>query len=136
MAKTQKQNFSLADMSEQTGVARRTIRYYIARGLLPGPLRVGRGAAYDERHLERLREIQRLKTTGYSLAEIGRLTESDPSAAPTPEPTRWCRYELADDVVLLARDDVSPWRTREVRNLVRDATRRLRRAEPHDRPQA
>ena len=47
----------LAELAEKAGLPGRTIRFYIARGLLPGPLKAGRGAAYGQEHLDRLREI-------------------------------------------------------------------------------
>src|SRR5579884_163841 len=39
-------------------------------GLLEGPRGAGRGAAYDQRHLERLEEIKRRQAEGATLAEI------------------------------------------------------------------
>jgi DNA-binding transcriptional MerR regulator len=48
----------------------RTIRFYIAQGLLPGPLRSGRGAAYGKPHLQRLDRIKALQAKGMPLAEL------------------------------------------------------------------
>lgn len=36
----------LAELAQKAGLPGRTIRFYIARGLLPGPLKAGRGATY------------------------------------------------------------------------------------------
>ncbi len=62
--------YTLRELAEITGIEARTIRSYIAKGLLAGPLSHGRNARYSERHLERLREIQLLKDRGMTLEEI------------------------------------------------------------------
>lgn len=48
----------------------RTVRYYIANGLLPAPLGSGPGRHYDERHLWRLRAIKQLQRGHLPLAAI------------------------------------------------------------------
>ena len=48
-------------MRELGGVSRRTVRYYIQRGLLAAPTGVGRGRHYTQGHLDtliRIRELQ------------------------------------------------------------------------------
>jgi DNA-binding transcriptional MerR regulator len=104
---------SLTELAEQTGIAGRTIRFYIARGLLRGPVKAGRGASYTAEHLKRLREITRLQGEGLTLAEIGRRLAGEKATAPGP--VRWWHYALAEDVVVMVREDASPWRLREIR---------------------
>jgi DNA-binding transcriptional MerR regulator len=53
--------YSMSELVRLTGIEARTIRYYIAQGLLPGPLKRGRGAGYSEVHLDRLKLISLLK---------------------------------------------------------------------------
>lgn len=66
--------YSLTDLARVTGVTPRTVRYYIAQGLLPGANETGPGASYDERHLARLRLVRELQRQHLPLAEIrGRL---------------------------------------------------------------
>ena len=48
----------------------RTIRFYIARGLLDGPVKAGRGAVYTADHLARLERIKEMQAEGRMLAEI------------------------------------------------------------------
>ena len=50
----------------------RTVRYYIAEGLLPPPEGSGPGSSYTQGHLDRLRLIQRLKEAYLPLKEIRR----------------------------------------------------------------
>jgi DNA-binding transcriptional MerR regulator len=62
--------YSLADLADLVGVTPRTVRYYVAQGLLPSPGQVGPGARYTEGHLDRLRLIRRLQREHLPLAEI------------------------------------------------------------------
>ncbi len=61
---------SLIDLAQLAGVTPRTIRYYIAQGLLPSPGQVGPGARYGEAHLGRLLLIRRLQREHQPLAAI------------------------------------------------------------------
>lgn len=63
-------SLTIEDLAEQTQTSVRTIRYYIAENLLPGPGSRGKGAAYTEEHLLRLRLIRRLTERRAPLAEI------------------------------------------------------------------
>ena len=62
--------YSLQDLADLAGVSPRTVRYYVAQGLLPSPGQVGPGAHYSEGHLARLRLIRRLQREHLPLAEI------------------------------------------------------------------
>src|SRR5436853_4256848 len=61
---------SIEDLAARAGVRVRTVRFYIAEGLLPGPGARGRAAAYGEEHLLRLRLIRRLAERHVPLAEM------------------------------------------------------------------
>ena len=85
--------YGLQDLSDLAGVTPRTIRYYIAQGLLPSPGRAGPGATYTDGHLNRLRLIKRLQREHLPLAEIrSRLAALDDATvaalveAPASEP--------------------------------------------------
>jgi DNA-binding transcriptional MerR regulator len=60
-------------LAAASGVRVDTIRFYQARGLLPGPRRMGRHALYDDDHLARLCRIRSLQKQGFSLAQIERV---------------------------------------------------------------
>ena len=120
---------TLAELAEASGLAARTIRFYIARGLLDGPVKAGRAAAYTVEHLARLEKIKKLQAQGRMLSEIGRSL----AGGTTPEryaaaPTAWWRHAIADDVVVLTRSDVSPWRTRQIREAIDELARSLQSA--------
>jgi DNA-binding transcriptional MerR regulator len=106
-----KTTWTLSELAGETGLTARTIRYYIARGLLDGPGTAGRGAAYNAAHVERLREIQRLQAEGRMLAEIGRAD----APATLPEPVTFQQYALAEGVVVTVRADLAPWRLKQIR---------------------
>ena len=120
---------SIGDLSERADVTRRTIRFYIQRGLLSPPLGGGRGSHYTPAHLERLLAIKRLQEVGIPLevilSRLGPPTLSSelpppipPSPHPPPHPPRpcpqplgspptretWLRHTVAPGVDLLVRE--------------------------------
>ncbi|OGO58411.1 MAG: hypothetical protein A2V85_05985 [Chloroflexi bacterium RBG_16_72_14] len=62
--------YGLADLARLADVTPRTIRYYVAQGLLPSPEAAGPATRYTEGHLLRLRLIRRLQRDHLPLAEI------------------------------------------------------------------
>lgn len=62
----------IGELEKLSGVPRTTIHYYTREGILPPPLKTGRTMAYyDQRHLERLKEVERVKReTGLPLSFI------------------------------------------------------------------
>ena len=120
---------TLQELAEESAVPPRTIRFYIARGLLPGPVVAGRGAVYGDEHFARLRSIRRLQSEGRTLAEIGPILSgpvagSDAHAISTIG--SWARYRLAGDVEVMVRNGASPWRTRQLRAALKEFADRLR----------
>ena len=63
-------DYSLAELASLAGVTPRTIRYYIAQGLLPAPDGAGRAARYGDGHLALLRRIRKMQALHLPLAEI------------------------------------------------------------------
>ncbi len=124
MAEAEK-SWTLAELAEETGLAPRTIRYYIWRGLLEGPVVAGRGAAYTASHLERLQAIQQLQSDGLMLAEIARVLAGTAAANRLPQPVSWQTYALADEVVVQVRTDVAPWRAKQIRDALREFLARI-----------
>lgn len=60
---------SLEELAKRTQCTPRTIRFYIARGLLPGPVKAGRDGFYGEEHVRRMEWIRRWQRQGLTLAE-------------------------------------------------------------------
>jgi DNA-binding transcriptional MerR regulator len=86
--------YGLTELADLAGVTPRTVRYYLASGLLPGVGQPGPGAKYGDEHLDRLRLIRRLQRDHLPLAEIRRrLADLDEATIhdlahpdPVPEP--------------------------------------------------
>jgi DNA-binding transcriptional MerR regulator len=103
--------YGIDELADRAGVSRRTVRYYVQRGLLPAPTGVGRGKHYTEAHLARLVQIRERQEAGVSLADVAaELTgEGAVSAAPRarrreePVQSTWTRVRVADDVELFVR---------------------------------
>ena len=117
---------TLAELSEESGMPARTIRFYIARGLLNGPLKAGRGAVYTAEHLERLEKIKELQAEGRMLAEIAHALAGGPPPETAAPPSAWWQYGIGDEVMIWVRGDVSPWRMKQIRAAVDEMTTRLR----------
>ena len=67
---TEGARYAIGDLAGLAGSTPRTIRYYVAQGLLPPPDGVGAGAHYTDAHLARLRLIRRLQRQHQPLSEI------------------------------------------------------------------
>jgi DNA-binding transcriptional MerR regulator len=89
------ERYSLTELADLAGVTPRTVRYYLAQGLLPAVGQSGPGSKYDAGHLARLRLIRRLQAEHLPLAEIRRrlddldddqIRELTGSDAPAPPP--------------------------------------------------
>jgi DNA-binding transcriptional MerR regulator len=82
-------HYALDDLVRITGLAKRTIRFYIQNGLVPHPEGERRGAYYLDGHLEALLRIKRLTAEGFSLERVKALLAS-PEELPreTPVPGR------------------------------------------------
>lgn len=125
MAKTRSPEYSLDELATLGGVTTRTLRFYLAEGLLPPPLGRGRGKHYDDAHLARLRSLQHYRAMGMDLAAIKQSFDNhyataalnrgeyppavdletealglDPAAMPDPAATAWTRLELAPGLEL------------------------------------
>jgi DNA-binding transcriptional MerR regulator len=62
--------YSIGDLAGLVGSTPRTVRYYVAQGLLPPPEGAGAGAHYSNEHMDRLRLIQRLQQQHLPLSDI------------------------------------------------------------------
>lgn len=120
------EELSLAELAEKAGVPGRTIRFYIAKGLMPGPFKAGRGAFYGAEHLQRLAEIKQWQAKGLTLTEIARQIAGSAQPMKVMEtPTAYWSYQLAPDVTVQVRADASPWRLRQIQRVLRDTAQRL-----------
>lgn len=87
----ERETYRLSELADAAGVPPRTVRYYIAQGLLPSPGRLGAGTRYGREHLDRLQLIRTLQDQGLSLAEIRE--RLDPRPAPMLAEAAWAPLE-------------------------------------------
>src|SRR5438045_2028249 len=116
---------TLAELAEASGLPARTIRFYISRGLLDGPLKAGRGAAYTAEHLARLEEIKRLQSKGRGLAEIAQILRGGQRPHQAVPPSSWWQHTIGEDVMVWVRTDANPWRIKRIRAAIDDMASRL-----------
>jgi DNA-binding transcriptional MerR regulator len=110
--------YSLADLARLADVTPRTIRYYVAQGLLPSPEAAGPATRYGDGHLARLRLIKRLQRDHLPLAEIRIRLERmedeevqallDASGNVVPEPPQSGAETLVYVQALMSKAGVSP----------------------------
>lgn len=98
------QMMGIAELAGQAGVTLRTIRYYVAEGLLPPPTGVGPNRVYTEEHLHRLRAIRHLKSAFLPLSEIRRRlgamsSEELERLADQPEPSSTSAFDYLASVL-------------------------------------
>lgn len=126
--------YRIGELAEATGVTRRTIHYYVGRGLLPAPRGAGLGTVYSDEHILRIQLIKRMQEVFLPLEEIRRritnmnlgdvqralvdeVLQNEPPLAVEesrlPYGTRYERVSLGADVELHYPSDGSA-RTREM----------------------
>ncbi|HEV2127335.1 MAG TPA: helix-turn-helix domain-containing protein [Thermomicrobiales bacterium] len=106
------QRFTIEQLERMTGYPARTIRYYIARGLLQPAYGRGPTATYDRDHLRRLQYIELLKQERMSLDQIREhLAEMEPADIEvalrgqfSPSADLWRHLPIHEDLVVMIRD--------------------------------
>ena len=77
---------SIDDLCRLTGLTRRTVRFYVQKGLLDRPEGEKRGAWYTPHHVEQLLLIRKWTGAGLSLEAIGELLAGKNSTLPPVKP--------------------------------------------------
>ena len=126
---SERQQMTLMELAEVVQLPGRTIRFYIARGLLPGPLKAGRGAMYGKEHRDALERIVQLQREGLTLTEIARRLAGGPAEALPSAPSAWWHYPVADDVTVAVRADASPWRLKQIQHALASLQAALRQTQ-------
>ena len=77
--------YKVSELAEKAGVTKRTIHYYISKGLLLPPNGNGVNSTYDDSHLERLLLIKKLQSEFMPLNKIREYILENPKDKLTPE---------------------------------------------------
>ena len=131
------ERFSIDELSTLAGVTPRTVRYYIAEGLVDRPEGEKRGSHYVRRHLEQLLVIRRWTDAGLSLERVRELMAGAPE---DPAPRRaapgavevWSRVTMADGLEVHIEPGRAGLTPEQVRALVRGITALYRQVRSPD----
>lgn len=97
--------FTLQELTDATGVSRRTVRYYITEGVIPVSRGKGRNAYYTSEHVEALARVRDLRQQNLSIGEIRQVLENERVPQPgTASGESWRRIELQPELELHIRD--------------------------------
>ena len=126
--------FTFEQLSELSGVAPRTIRFYIQMELVPRPNGSRRGAWYDDRHLETLLRIRRLTEKGLSLEAVRRaLAPGEGDAEPeAPVVSTRTHIRLAPGLELVLDPMRAPLSPAALRRLAADVIADFKKAASSD----
>ena len=133
MMTTDPERFSLEEISSLAGVPRRTIRFYMQKGLVDRPLGAKRGAYYTRGHLEQLLAVRRWRKAGLTLERIRELVAEpeDGQLVPPERPRRpgdvavRSHILLGPGVELVIEPEAAGLTPEEARSLARKAAELL-----------
>ena len=77
-------DYSLNQLEALTGLAARTIRFYIQKGLVQPPFGARKTPRYTEQHVEQLLQVKAYKEAGLNLSRIADLLSNTGTAPVTP----------------------------------------------------
>lgn len=116
--------YSIGELAAQAQVSRRTVRFYVALGLISPPTGRGRGRHYTDRHLEEILAVRTLQARGLPLAEIQARKDTEGLMAllaatgpPELRPELYTKIELAPGVWLEFRHEAAAFTPAEMRDL-------------------
>jgi DNA-binding transcriptional MerR regulator len=124
--------YNIHDLATLASVPTRTVRFYIAEGLIDRPHGARRGAWYEDRHLQQLLLIRRWTDAGLSLDRVRELQAGSPEEAP-PRPVKpgmvevWSRITLADGVEIQVEPGRAGMTPEQVRAFIQAVTAAYRR---------
>jgi DNA-binding transcriptional MerR regulator len=113
--------YTIEELSEQSGFTRRTIRYYIQEGLLEAPAGRGRGGFYNDSHLTRLRYIKSLQEKGLSLTAIMEYQAVAETTSDTFSRQVWVKCQVIPGLELNVRRDLEQKESRKINEIIRIA---------------
>lgn len=137
--------FTIDEICGLVEMNKRTVRYYIQKGLVDRPEGIGKGAFYTHAHLEQLLAIRKWKGAGLSLERIQDILAGEKEGGPgelllpPPRPTKqgtvevWSHMHIRDGIELHiepTRAGLSPEQVRGLFKEVLDLFQKIREEEP------
>jgi DNA-binding transcriptional MerR regulator len=142
--KNRARKFTIDEICALIEMNKRTVRYYIQKGLVDRPEGVGKGAFYSHTHLEQLLAIRKWKAAGLSLDRIQDIlvgekegaTDDQPVPPPLPkkqgEVEIWSHMHVGDGIELHIeprRAGLSPEQVRALFKEVMNLAQKIREEE-------
>ena len=136
--------FAIDEICALVEMNKRTVRYYIQKGLVDRPEGIGKGAFYRHSHLQQLLAIRKWKASGLSLERIQDILtgEKDGSTSdkPIPPPLSkkdgtvevWSHMQVGDGIELHIeprRAGLSPEQVRALFKEVMNLSKKIREEE-------
>jgi len=112
MSKPAKDEMTIRELAERTGMTVRNIRAHQTRGLLPPPVVRGRTGYYNDEHVARISLTREMQADGLNLEAIRRVVESsEGSATEIVDFTRALRVPFEDEApeIIEAEELQSVW---------------------------
>jgi DNA-binding transcriptional MerR regulator len=144
MKRTSKQ-FTIDEVCALVEMNKRTVRYYIQKGLVTRPEGTGKGAFYSHTHLEQLLAIRKWKGAGLSLDRIQDILAAENEGGtsdrllPPPLPHKkgivevWSHLHVGDGIELHVeprRAGLSPEQVRALFKEVMNLIQKIRKESP------
>ena len=125
--------YTIGELANLSGFSRRTIRFYVQKGLLEKPFGSGRGHYYTDQHLATLRKIQHYKEDQLSLEEIEIKLKSPATpklaTAITPSPELWMKIPIIPGVEISVQAGLYPLTPARLKKLQRAVQQVFKREE-------
>ncbi len=121
--------FTLDELISLVDLPKRTVRFYIQKGLVDRPEGPRRTAVYTERHLEQLLAVKKWQRAGLSLERIGEILRREAEGELPPSPPKrpgdvevWSRLHLNDGLELHIEPQKAGLSPEQIRRLAREIT--------------
>ena len=143
--KSEAKKFTIDEICALVEMNKRTVRYYIQKGLVDRPEGVGKGAFYCHTHLEQLLAIRKWKAAGLSLYRIQDILTGEKEGdaggqlLPPPLPRKqgtvevWSHMHVGDGIELHIeprRAGLSPEQVRSLFKKIMNLAQKIRKEEP------
>ena len=142
--KNEDRKFTIDEICALVEMNKRTVRYYIQKGLVDRPEGIGKGAFYSHSHLEQLLAIRKWKAAGLSLDRIQNILTSEQKGntgdqlLPPPLPIKkgavevWSHMHVGDGIELHIepkRAGLSPEQVRSLFKEIMNLAQKIREEE-------
>lgn len=112
-------NYTIDELSESTGLSRRTIRYYVQLGLINSPSGRGRGGFYNDSQVERLKQVKSLQAMGMNLSSIIEYLKAGNIEEAGSRREVWIKHEVMPGLEISVRRDLEEKESKKISEIMR-----------------